>query len=212
MPIWENSGRIFRAWANWPTGDRQSELVEMRYAVERLRELGQGWSRQYSSALLAEAEADAGRADIALAKLDEILTETSATEQRMFDAELHRIRGEVLLQRDPANTAHAEEAYLSAIAIAQQQKAKSFELRAALSLAKLSIESPSRRGPCRACACDRELFAYARIPRNRRSASVSHCARRNRRSDAYRGPAPAPPKTPDQLRPRACNVSRLFLR
>ena len=103
----------------------------MRYAVERLRELGQGWNRQYSSALLAEAEADAGRADIALAKLDEILTETSSTEQRMFDAELHRIRGEILLKRDPANTRAAEEAYLSAIAIAQQQKAKSFELRAA---------------------------------------------------------------------------------
>ena len=50
---------------------------------------------------------------------------------------LHRIRGEILLKRDPANTAPAEEAFLTAIAIAQQQKARSFELRAALSLAKL---------------------------------------------------------------------------
>jgi predicted ATPase len=49
----------------------------------------------------------------------------------------HRIRGEILLKRDPANTAPAEEAFLAAIAIAQQQKARSFELRAALSLAKL---------------------------------------------------------------------------
>ena len=104
---------------------------------ERLRELGQGWNRQYSSALLAEAEADTGRADIALVELGEILTETSSTEQRMFDAELHRIRGEILLKRDPSNTAPAEEAFLTAIAVAHQQKAKSFELRAALSLAKL---------------------------------------------------------------------------
>ena len=137
MPIWENSGRIFRAWANRHTGNRQPALAEMRHGVERLRELGQGWNRQYSSALLAEAEADTGRADIALVELDEILTETSSTEQRMFDAELHRIRGEILLKRDPNDSAPAEEAFLTAIAVAQQQKARSFELRAALSLAKL---------------------------------------------------------------------------
>jgi predicted ATPase len=47
------------------------------------------------------------------------------------------LRGEILLRRDPANTALAEDALLTAIAIAQQQKARSFELRAALSLAKL---------------------------------------------------------------------------
>jgi predicted ATPase len=137
MPIRENAGRIFRAWANWPTGDRQSEVAEMRLGLERYRELGQGWNRPYLSALLAEAEADAGRSDIALAELGDILTETSSTDQRMFDAELHRIRGEVLPKRDLANIAPAEEALLTAIAIAQQQKARSFELRAALSLAKL---------------------------------------------------------------------------
>jgi predicted ATPase len=51
--------------------------------------------------------------------------------------EAHRIRGEVLLKRDPANTASAQEAFLTAIAIAREQKARSFELRAAQSLAKL---------------------------------------------------------------------------
>jgi predicted ATPase len=55
----------------------------------------------------------------------------------LSDALLHRLRGEILLKRDPANTAPAEEAFLSAIAIARQQKARSFELRAALSLARL---------------------------------------------------------------------------
>lgn|SRR5690349_21122790 len=50
---------------------------------------------------------------------------------------LHRIRGEILLKCHPANTLSAEEAFLTAIAVAQRQKAKSIELRAALSLAKL---------------------------------------------------------------------------
>ena len=66
-----------------------------------------------------------------------------ATSERGNDALLHHIRGEILLKRDPANPAPAEEACLTAIAIAQQQKAKSFELQAALSLAKL-YQSTSR--------------------------------------------------------------------
>src|SRR5262249_27055869 len=54
-----------------------------------------------------------------------------------YEAEVHRIRGEILLKRDPADTAAAEQSLQAAIAIAQSQKARSFELRAALSLAKL---------------------------------------------------------------------------
>ena len=50
---------------------------------------------------------------------------------------MHRIRAEILLKRDPADTAAAEQSLQAAIAIAQPQKARSFELPAALSLAKL---------------------------------------------------------------------------
>ena len=86
--------------------------------------------------LLAEIEADQN-ADAALARVDEALALATATGEHWSDAFLHRMRGEILLKRDPANTAPAEEAFLTAIGIAQQQKARSFELRAALSLAKL---------------------------------------------------------------------------
>ena len=86
---------------------------------------------------LAGAEAEAGQIDAALASVDHALAETGRTGQRWFEAETHRVRGEILLKRDPANTAPAEQAFLTAIAIAQQQKARSFELRAALSLATL---------------------------------------------------------------------------
>ena len=57
--------------------------------------------------------------------------------QHWSDAELHRIRGEILLKHDPAKTAAAEEAFLTAIGIAQRQKTRSFELRAAMSTARL---------------------------------------------------------------------------
>jgi predicted ATPase len=68
-----------------------------------------------------------------------LLTGSSApkTGERWSDAFLHRCRGQILLKCDPANTAPAEDALLTAIAIAQQQRARSFELRAALDLARL---------------------------------------------------------------------------
>ena len=59
------------------------------------------------------------------------------TGHRAFEAELDRVRGEMLLKRDPANLATAEEAFQTAIAMARRQATRSFELRAALSLAKL---------------------------------------------------------------------------
>ena len=82
-------------------------------------------------------EAAAGKIETGLQTLDRVITETERTGQRWYEAETHRIRGEILLNRDPTSPAPAEEAFQSAIAIARRQKARSFELRAALSLAKL---------------------------------------------------------------------------
>ena len=69
-------------------------------------------------------------AEEALVLIDEALALARETGEHLSDAFLHRLRG-------AANTAPAEEAFLTAIAIAQQQKARSFELRAAMSMARL---------------------------------------------------------------------------
>ena len=95
------------------------------------------WRLPGLEAALAEAEASAGETDAGLRRLDDALAELEATENRWYEAEMHRIRAEILLKRDPADTAAAEQSLQAAIAIAQSQKARSFELRAALSLAKL---------------------------------------------------------------------------
>jgi predicted ATPase len=86
---------------------------------------------------LAEAEAGVGDPDRAVAILDESLATVDRTGYRAFEAELQRVRGEILLECDPANPAPAEEAFQTAIAVAKRQSTRSFELRAALSLAKL---------------------------------------------------------------------------
>ena len=90
-----------------------------------------------AEAALAFVDACAGETDAGLRRLDDALAEVGRTEQRYYEAEMHRIRAEILLQRDPADAAAAEQSLQTAIAIAQSQTARSFELRAALSLAKL---------------------------------------------------------------------------
>ena len=101
------------------------------------REQGLVWFLSTFEAALAEAEASAGETDAGLRLLDDSLAELERTEQRWYEAEMHRIRAGILLKRDPADTAAAEQSLQAAVAIAQSQKARSFELRAALSLAKL---------------------------------------------------------------------------
>ena len=109
----------------------------MRRGVEQLREQNVLLFDGLLKIALAEAEAQVGDSNRAVAILDEALATCDRLGHRAFEAELHRVRGETLLKRDPANPAPAEEAFLTATAVAKQQATRSFELRAALSLAKL---------------------------------------------------------------------------
>ena len=86
---------------------------------------------------LAQIESEGPDTGGALGRIDQALALARDTGQGWSRAFLHRVRGEILLKRDSENTAPAEEAFRTAIGIAQQQKAKSFELQAALALAKL---------------------------------------------------------------------------
>jgi predicted ATPase len=128
---------FYHGWANWSGGAGMSSLAEMRRGSASYRELGMVSFVPTLEAALAEAEAGAGETDAGLRRLDDALAEAGRTEQRYYEAEMHRIRARILLQRDPADTAVVEQSLQTAIAVAQSQKARSFELRAALSLAKL---------------------------------------------------------------------------
>jgi len=86
--------------------------------------------------LLAEREAEAGRVAVGLATLDAERVAIEETGQRWFDAEVHRARGELLLKLPRPDVAAAESAFMRAIDIARSQQTRTFELRAALSLAK----------------------------------------------------------------------------
>ena len=131
---WAGFAVFFQGWAKWSDGTEKSRLAEMRLGFATVRQQGNVWLLANLEAALAEVEASAGETDAGLRRLNDALAELEATEARWYEAEMHRIRAEILLKRDPAA---AEQSLQAAIAIAQSQKARSFELRSALSLAKL---------------------------------------------------------------------------
>ncbi len=76
--------------------------------------------------------------------LEEAQTVAETHEERFWEAELHRLKGELLLQQSPDNRPEAETCFNQALSIARNQQAKSWELRAATSLARL-WQSQGRR-------------------------------------------------------------------
>jgi predicted ATPase len=137
LTMFRGSAAFLKAWANASVGASGNGLEGMRRGVELLREQNVLWFDGLLKIALAEAEQGAGDADRAVALIDEGLATAERTGYRAFEAELHRARGEILLKRDLENPASAEEAFLAAIAVAKQQGTRSFQLRAALSLAKM---------------------------------------------------------------------------
>jgi tetratricopeptide (TPR) repeat protein len=134
IPIFLTWGSWSAAWANARLRGGEANLAQFRRVIaEREQDL---WTPFYQG-LLAELEAGSQYPEGALTRVENALALSVKMEARWTDAFLHRIRGEILLKRDRANTTSAEEAFFTAIAIAQQQKARSFELQAALRLAKL---------------------------------------------------------------------------
>jgi predicted ATPase len=129
-------GALQSAWASARLEGRETGAAELRQALAAYTDQGNKRLVPFFQGLLAEIEAQ-DDAEGALIRIEEALALAGAIGEHWSDAFLHRLRGEILLKRDPVNTAPAEGALHTAIAIAQQQKARSFELRAALSLAKL---------------------------------------------------------------------------
>ena len=173
LPLFRAFGVFLEGWASAASGASGRRLEDMRRGVEQLREQNVLFFDGLLKIALAEAEARAGDPDRAVAILDEALATADRLGYRAFEAELHRARGDILLMRDPTALAPAEEAFLTAIGVAKQQGTRSFELRAALALAKLyqSTESTGRR-PHRARARPRWIYPDIANARDRRGAGA----------------------------------------
>jgi predicted ATPase len=137
MALYFVVAEVLSNWACAWLGDRESAVPELRRALGAYIDQGNRLNAPLFQARLAELEAEERDADHALRRIDGALALANETGEHWTDALLHRIRGEILLKRDLGNPVPAEEAFLAAVAIAQAQKARSFELLASLALAKL---------------------------------------------------------------------------
>ena len=128
---------IYLGWADALAGDLDGGIVRMRQHLSELRAAGFEVAAAYHLALMASALGKAGQFDEALRTIDESLQVIERTGQRNCQAEVHRLKGELLLAHHPSDAAQAEKSFRTAIEIARKQHAKSWELRATTSLARL---------------------------------------------------------------------------
>jgi class 3 adenylate cyclase/DNA-binding response OmpR family regulator/tetratricopeptide (TPR) repeat protein len=130
------AGLFARGWALWCSGDREIGLSHMREATELCREHGEVFMPLYVFHL-SEAEALAGRPELAAALVTQQFADTERSGQRWMESELYRRNAELLLQRIPADEAAAEKSLVRAIEVARDQHAATFQLRATIGLARL---------------------------------------------------------------------------
>jgi class 3 adenylate cyclase/predicted ATPase len=143
-PYFLAEGRLYQAWALGQQGRVGEAIRQMRQAISAMRVAHKGIGMPYRLLSLAGVHMRARQAPDGLDVLTEALSLVESTGERWFEAELHRVRGELLLRLPDPERIGAEGCFRHAIAVAQGQQAKLWELRAATSLAGLWGEQGRR--------------------------------------------------------------------
>ncbi|MBI3798578.1 MAG: AAA family ATPase [Deltaproteobacteria bacterium] len=155
FPFWLVLGTFVRGWTLAEQGQIEEGLVQLCQVLTAWRAMGAEYGRSAILALLAEAYGKVGQTEDGLSALAEALAMGNTTKERWWEAELYRIKGTLTLKQSEVrgpksevpNTQHptprtqaeaeAEACFHQAIEIARRQHAKSLELRAVMSLARL---------------------------------------------------------------------------
>ena len=146
MRFFAAAAAFYRGWALADEGRGQEGLAEMSRALPAL----EGFAATTSLyAHLADSYRKNGRPEEGLATVATALRETERGGERTAEPELYRVKGELLLMRDPPDEAEVERCFRTAIDIARRQEARFFELRATTSLARL-LKRQGKRDEARA--------------------------------------------------------------
>jgi predicted ATPase len=146
FPHWRAYSAILRAWAlAQQAGQAQEGVEQIKQGLRAYRATGAELWRPYLLALLAEAHGTIGEPEAGLMALAEALTLADTTGERWYESEIYRLKGELLLQQHTDNQAESEHCFQQAISIARSQQAKSWELRASTSLARLWQQQGKRQ-------------------------------------------------------------------
>jgi len=153
LSFWLAGGGVMNGWSRCAAGDAEAGIAQLRQGLLDWAATGSVTYRTYYLGLLAEALGSIGQVVEARSVLDEALSLVQKTDESFYEAELWRLRGELVVKggNEPASdrVAAANEAFDRAIAISRPQEAKSLELRAAMSQVRLArrlgSSAPSER-------------------------------------------------------------------
>ena len=135
FPMWTAGGNIMRGWCLGAAGQAAEGISLLLKGIAGLRATGTKLLRPFFLMVLAQLYGKAGQSEEGLSRLVEAARLVEATQERWAEAEMHRMRGTLLLSM--SKYAEAENSYRKALSVAQRQSAKFWELRASTSLARL---------------------------------------------------------------------------
>ncbi len=144
FPDWWAFATILYGSAVAQRGRHEEGIAQIGKGLAALRATGTELGVPYVLCLLAEAFMETGRLGEGLGALAQALAAANEHEERFYEAEIHRLKGELLLRQDHSKIAEAQSCFQRAIEIARNQSAKSLELRATMSLARLLAKQDHR--------------------------------------------------------------------
>jgi class 3 adenylate cyclase/predicted ATPase/ABC-type transport system involved in cytochrome c biogenesis ATPase subunit len=146
FPFWQAEAGIMVGWATAAQGRSREGIVQLRNGVTDFLATGARMDKPRWLALLAEAYGINNQPDEGLEAVKEALRVVDETNECFFQARLYQLNGDLLLRKGlPDAEVAAETQFREALALARRQEAKSWELRAATSLARLWRAQSRRR-------------------------------------------------------------------
>jgi class 3 adenylate cyclase/DNA-binding winged helix-turn-helix (wHTH) protein/predicted ATPase len=137
FPLFVGHGTYLRGWGLVLQDEGAEALAQLRQGLSAIVAAGQELSRPFCLVLLAEAAGHVGHIEDGLRLLAEALTMMEASGRGDLLAEAYRLKGVLLLRQSLPDAVQAEACFRQALAIAQRQQAKAWELRIAISLSRL---------------------------------------------------------------------------
>jgi predicted ATPase len=138
FPLREAQAEIMAGWALATRRSPMDGIAQIRRGLAAFEATGAGANRTYYLALLAEACRDAGQGEEGMRLLETAVRTAKTSGEHWWEAELHRLRGELVLREGtPHAERSAEEHFCTGLDVARSQRAKSLELRSAVSLSRL---------------------------------------------------------------------------
>jgi class 3 adenylate cyclase/tetratricopeptide (TPR) repeat protein len=136
-PFRRLQSQIFLGWTEVIAKDFEAGIPRMRHNLAQSRANGTVARVAYNLAMIGIGLSKSGKPADGLREIEESLALVERTGERVQEAEVHRLKGEMLLAQGFSNTTPAEDSFRTAIEISRKQHAKSWELRSTTSLARL---------------------------------------------------------------------------